>query len=92
MSLTTVISETRDLPLCHGTRVSPSRYFPSDRHKPCSSLKLGVTAAESARATRGHGDESICLSFPAYKSVAAVLQPTVTLMCGVNKCKKTVVL
>jgi len=31
---TTMTSQTRDFPLCHGTKVSPSGRFPSDRHKP----------------------------------------------------------
>jgi len=46
-----VISQTRALPLCHGTRVRPSGRLPSDRHKPCGSFELGIAAAEKARAT-----------------------------------------
>ena len=48
---TTVTSQTRDLPLCHGTTVSPSGLFPSEWHKPCGSFVLGIAADDRARAT-----------------------------------------
>jgi len=48
---TTVTSQTRDFPLRHGTKVSPSGRFPSDRHKPCGSFVFGIAAEERARAT-----------------------------------------
>ena len=47
-------SQTRDLPLCHGTKVSPSGLFPVERHKPCGSFVLGIAAAERARATTSY--------------------------------------
>jgi len=43
---TTATSQTRDLPLCHRTKVSPSGLFPSERHKPCGPFVLGIAAPE----------------------------------------------
>ena len=45
---TTVTSHTSACPICQGTRVRPSGRLPSDLHRPCSSLVLGIDAAERA--------------------------------------------
>jgi len=57
-----VTSQTRALPLCHGTRVRPSGRLPSDRHKPCGSfvLELLLMRRHELLARSKRGPELIC--------------------------------
>jgi len=48
----TVTSQHKDLPLCQGTRVTPSGLLPSDRSNPTGFLETGTPAEAKLRATK----------------------------------------